>query len=501
MGVWYDMAVSRQRRRMLRALSAATIAAAVLSPAAPAWAAPGYPALAPCVPGAATAADDAIAAQLKSQMNGRRLGSSVTGPRIACARAIVATVQSRGLGQRAAVIAVTTAIAESTLNNHTIAYDHDSLGLFQQRPSQGWGKPAQVVDPVYATNAFLDAMLRKHPGGGWMTGDIGAICQRVQGSALPLAYAPEAHDAQLIVARLWTQAGAAPAPLPSAPSGPYQKALAAVGTQLGALAGRHELALADWNGDGRLDLFVVEGTGTASGKTEIRIMDGAANFAALLLTRVTALDETGDQYTYAIADINGDKRPDLVVVQRSGTTSGTAEVTVLDGASAFRQQLLHTGTPLAASDERRRFAVTDWNGDAHPDLVVTKTSGTTGNRMQVQLLDGAANFQRHLTPAIVTAEPANPDHRVLVTDFNNDRRPDLVIVETSAKADGRTRLRVLDGATGFQRTLFKADTAPGVTHHLELLITEWNGDRRPDLMLVQENGTASGRTEMVVLGG
>ncbi|MBO3741916.1 FG-GAP repeat domain-containing protein [Actinoplanes flavus] len=495
------MAVSRQRRRLRRALSAATIAAAVLSPAAPAWAAPGYPALAPCGPGAATAADDAIATQLKPLMNGRRLGSAVTGVRIACARVIVATVQSRGLGQRAAVIAVTTAIAESTLNNHAVAYDHDSLGLFQQRPSQGWGKPAQVVDPIYATNAFLNAMLRKHPGGSWMTGDIGAICQRVQGSALPLAYAPEAHDAQLIVARLWTEPGPAATPQPTAPSGPYQKALAAAGTQLGALAGRHELALADWNGDNRPDLFVVEGTETASGKTEIRIMDGAANFAALLLTRATTLDATDNRQAYAIADVNGDKRPDLVVVQRFFTSSGNTEVTVLDGASAFRQQLLHSGTPLPATDERYRFAVTDWNGDAHPDLVVTQTSGTAGNRMEVEVLDGAANFQRHLAPKIVTPEPANPDHRVAVTDFNNDRRPDLVIIETSGKADGKTRLRVLDGAAGLQRTLVKADTAPGITHHLELLITEWNGDHRPDLMLVQENGTASGRTEMVVLGG
>ncbi|MEU4625691.1 VCBS repeat-containing protein [Actinoplanes sp. NPDC023801] len=497
----------------------ATIAAAVLYPAASAQAGTPVTAraaaapLAPCGPGVVTPADRAIAEQLRPAMNGPRLGSSVNGRSIACARAIVSTVQARGLGPRAAVIAVTTAIAESTLNNHTVAYDHDSVGLFQQRPSQGWGRPAQLVDVEYATNAFLNSMLRKHPGDSWMTGDIGAICQRVQRSAYPLAYAPEVHDAQLIVAQLWARAAtpapmpAAPAPAPSsaqpaAPSGPYQKALIMAGTELGALTGRHELALADWNADKHPDLILVRGTETATGSTEVRIMDGATNFSSLLLTTSTALGPTDERYAYAVTDWNGDNRPDLLVVQRSGTAGGGTEVTVLDGASSFRQVLLaRTGTALAATDERHQFAVADWNGDNRPDLVVTQTSGTAGGKMEVQVLDGASGFQRALAPVIVTAEPANADHRVAVTDFNGDKRPDVVVIQKSLTADGKTQLRVLDGAANLQRQQSQADTAPGVSAHLDLLITEWNGDRKPDVMMVQKTGTASGRTELVVLGG
>jgi hypothetical protein len=156
-----------------------------------------------CVPGGATASDGAIANQVRAQMNGRRLGRAVNAYNVSCARIITDTVRGRGLAQRAAVIAVTTAITESTLHNYTEAVDHDSLGLFQQRPSQGWGTPAQLVDPVYATNAFINAMLRKYPNNSWMSGDIGAICQRVQVSALPDAYGYEVHDAQLLVNALW----------------------------------------------------------------------------------------------------------------------------------------------------------------------------------------------------------------------------------------------------------------------------------------------------------
>jgi len=141
-------------------------------------------------------------------MNGVRMGRAVNAARVACARVIIETVKGfrgSGLTQRAAVIAVTTAIAESTLINSTEARDHDSLGLFQQRPSMGWGTPAQITDPVYATEKFLTVMLSKYPNNRWMSGDIGAICQAVQRSKYPDAYAHEVHDAQLLVNALWEE--------------------------------------------------------------------------------------------------------------------------------------------------------------------------------------------------------------------------------------------------------------------------------------------------------
>jgi hypothetical protein len=167
-------------------------------------------AYAQCVSGGATGADTTVANQLRPQMNGNRVGRSLNGYHVSCARAISATAAGRGLDKRAAVIAITTAITESSLHNYTEAVDHDSLGLFQQRPSQGWGTPAQLTDPVYATNAFLNAMLRKYPNNSWMSGDIGAICQAVQVSAYPDAYRPEVHDAQLLANALW--GGGSPGP-------------------------------------------------------------------------------------------------------------------------------------------------------------------------------------------------------------------------------------------------------------------------------------------------
>ncbi len=98
---------------------------------------------------------------------------------------VALTAVRRGLPARAATIGIATAMQESKLIN--IAYgDRDSLGLFQQRPSQGWGTAAQVQDPVYATNAFYDELATVE---GYETMEITDAAQAVQRSAFPEAYA------------------------------------------------------------------------------------------------------------------------------------------------------------------------------------------------------------------------------------------------------------------------------------------------------------------------
>lgn len=97
---------------------------------------------------------------------------------------IAAIGVSRGLPARAVSIALATAYQESKIRNLTHG-DRDSLGLFQQRPSQGWGTAAQVRDPYYATNAFYDALVKIR---GYQTLRITEAAQQVQRSGYPEAY-------------------------------------------------------------------------------------------------------------------------------------------------------------------------------------------------------------------------------------------------------------------------------------------------------------------------
>ena len=111
---------------------------------------------------------------------------------------IAALALRRGMPARAASIALATAFQESKLYN--IDYgDRDSVGLFQQRPSQGWGTAAQLTDPEFATNAFYDALAKVE---GYREMEITVAAQRVQRSAYPDAYADHEQDGRALASAL-----------------------------------------------------------------------------------------------------------------------------------------------------------------------------------------------------------------------------------------------------------------------------------------------------------
>ena len=117
------------------------------------------------------------------------------------AKAIVKATQEMKLPPRAAVIAVATSLQETKLNNYGdlgAANDHDSLGLFQQRPSAGWGTPQQLTDPDYSTKAFLKGLTNVD---GWQSMPLTDAAQAVQASAFGDRYAQwEQQAADLVQA-------------------------------------------------------------------------------------------------------------------------------------------------------------------------------------------------------------------------------------------------------------------------------------------------------------
>ncbi|MGI5126428.1 C40 family peptidase [Pseudonocardia sp. CA-107938] len=112
------------------------------------------------------------------------------------ARAIVEVGRAMGVPARGWTVALATAMQESTLRNLDHG-DRDSLGLFQQRPSMGWGTPAQVRDPAYAARKFYEGLLKVD---GWEALPVTVAAQRVQRSAFPAAYAKWEGQAAALVA-------------------------------------------------------------------------------------------------------------------------------------------------------------------------------------------------------------------------------------------------------------------------------------------------------------
>ncbi|WP_203781574.1 hypothetical protein [Paractinoplanes rishiriensis] len=116
------------------------------------------------------------------------------------AAVIVQVAQQRGLPRRAMLVAMMTGLQESSLRNlanpsvpasldlpnEGSGDDFDSIGVFQQRPSQGWGTAAELMSVRFAADAFYKRLLKVSD---WESKSLGAAAQAVQRSAVPDAYA------------------------------------------------------------------------------------------------------------------------------------------------------------------------------------------------------------------------------------------------------------------------------------------------------------------------
>jgi hypothetical protein len=123
---------------------------------------------------------------------------------LAIAATIIEVGVTKGVGTWGQTIAVAVAMQESRLRNLPHlgnANDHDSIGVFQQRPSQGWGTPEQLADPAYQAGKFYDK-LKTVPG--WQTMPLTEAAQAVQISAYPEAYAKWTTAAMSIVEQYGT---------------------------------------------------------------------------------------------------------------------------------------------------------------------------------------------------------------------------------------------------------------------------------------------------------
>jgi hypothetical protein len=116
---------------------------------------------------------------------------------------IAAIGGQRGLPARAVSIALATAYQESKITNIEHG-DRDSLGLFQQRPSQGWGTEDQILDPVYSINRFFDELVKIDD---YESMRITEAAQAVQRSGFPEAYDDHAEDARALASALAGHSG------------------------------------------------------------------------------------------------------------------------------------------------------------------------------------------------------------------------------------------------------------------------------------------------------
>lgn len=166
---------------------------------------------------------------IRSPGPGRYATTSLDGAQMLNATTIVKVGLGMGVPTKGLVVAIATALQESTLRNLNYG-DRDSLGLFQQRPSQGWGTPQQVQDPAYAARKFYEALL-KVPG--WQSMAVTDAAQAVQRSGFPQAYAKWAATAEAVVSAILATGKAASSASPAAAASPRARAVAFARAQIG----------------------------------------------------------------------------------------------------------------------------------------------------------------------------------------------------------------------------------------------------------------------------
>ncbi|MER5972827.1 C40 family peptidase [Streptomyces sp. NPDC002055] len=165
----------------------------------------------------------AVATQVKAILDGSDKNSvhvpTLDDPteQVPNAKTIQATGVAMNIPARGQVVALATALQESGLRNLTYG-DRDSLGLFQQRPSQGWGTANEILDPIHTSTTFYEGLQKVS---GWQSLSIAQAAQAVQRSGFPEAYAKwEPLAAALLKAIEPVPAKAGDTSLSPSPSGP-----------------------------------------------------------------------------------------------------------------------------------------------------------------------------------------------------------------------------------------------------------------------------------------
>ncbi|WP_167693701.1 FG-GAP repeat domain-containing protein [Xanthomonas hortorum] len=219
---------------------------------------------------------------------------------------------------------------------------------------------------------------------------------------------------------------------------------------------------ADFNGDGTEDYYVFSRSNTGSGTTEVHVIDGR-NPQNFLLQTPTPLHETGtgSDYKFLLADRDRDNVPDVYVIKKNGG-NGKTEIHILDGAANYTRfnGQFETALTSTGNDVSFDFALGGWENGVSPDLYVITKMGQS-NTTEVHILTSVSDFKTYKLHATTGLGVTGNDNSYSFNmgDYNHDGRLDLYAVRTS-NADAE--VLVYDGSTGF-KTLLLAVPTPAQT--------------------------------------
>jgi hypothetical protein len=227
------------------------------------------------------------------------------------------------------------------------------------------------------------------------------------------------------------------------------------------------VAVADLNGDGKPDLLVVNG-----GSLSVLLGNGDGTFQTAVTYPFTG---GGYIYSFAAADVNGDGTLDiLILVQNLGINSismflGNSDGTFQPPVSLFPDFALYS------------VALADVNGDGKPDLLMTDEEA----EVAVALGNGDGTFRS----AVPFASGGEVPRRVTVADLNGDGKADLVVANSGGSLRNNIAVLLGNGDGSFQSAI---SFDPGSADPWALTVADVNGDGKPDILFTSPYGSGSG---------
>jgi surface antigen len=233
-----------------------------------------------------------------------------------------------------------------------------------------------------------------------------------------------------------------------------------------------QLLMGDVNGDGHADLVIAETFATGSGKIAIHVLSGATNYTSWLMHASTAAEYLSASDQLLMGDVNGDGKADLIIISSGDTDSGKTEAHILDGATNYTTWLYHTATPADYLNSYDKALMGDVNGDGKADMIIVTTQKTNSGKVEVNVLSGATGYATWLAHGITTLSAGNNfNNQLLMGDVNGDGHADLVIAKTGKTESGKVELNVLDGAANYSVLLGNSVTVATFSRGGSLLMT------------------------------
>ena len=265
----------------------------------------------------------------------------------------------------------------------------------------------------------------------------------------------------------------------------------------------YSAATADLNGDGKLDLIVANSCNTfnnCTGALAVLLGKGDGSFQ----NEVTYSSGGFEAYSMAIADVNGDGKPDLIAVNacvsNSNCNNGTVSVLLGNGDATFQTAM----TFNSAGQYPLYLAVADVNGDGKPDLIVdnrcVSSSDCSTSTLGVLLGNGDGTFQA----AVTYTSNGNNSYSVAVADVNGDGKPDIVVTNncaTSGTCTGGTVDVLLGNGDGTFQAPVSHDS--GGAYAMNVSVADVNKDGTLDLVITNNcvsTGSCANGSLGVLLG-